>query len=61
LRGAGPLALYLWGDEEKAWAIYGMSEERKRALGLFYEGKFICGRKSTIDRKIAEQEEGGGS
>jgi hypothetical protein len=59
LRGARPLALYLWGDEEKARAIYGMSEEEKRALGLFHMGKFICGRTATIDRKIAEQEEGG--
>jgi hypothetical protein len=61
LRGAGALALYLWGDEKKARTIYGMSEEEKRKLGIFHQGKFICGRPATIDRKIAEQEEGGGS
>ena len=58
LRGAGPLALYLFGDAKKRRAIYGMSEKRKRALGLYYEGKFLCGRKATIDRKISEREEG---
>jgi hypothetical protein len=59
LRGAGPLALYLYGDAKKRRAIYGMSDEEKRKLGLFQQGKFICGRPATIDQKIGEQEEGG--
>jgi hypothetical protein len=61
LRGAGPLALYLWGDEKKARAIYGMSDEEKRKLGLFNQGKHICGLKTVIDQRIREQAEGGAS
>jgi hypothetical protein len=59
LRGAGPLAEYLYGDAKKRRVIYGMSDEEKRKLGLFQIGKYLCGRKATIDRKIGEQEEGG--
>ena len=59
LRGAGPLAEYLYGDAKKRRVIYGMSDEEKRKLGLFNQGKHICGLKEVIDRRLREQAEGG--
>jgi len=56
LRGAGHIAEFLLGDEKMRRVIYALSEEQKQELGLFYLGKLICGRKSTIRARIAARE-----
>ncbi len=58
LRGAGPIAEELYGDERMRRAIYALSEEEKQELGLFYMGKLICGLKSKIRERIAARAAG---
>jgi len=46
------------GDKTKRRAIYAMSEEEKRELGLFYMGQLICGLKSRMRARIAARAAG---
>ena len=58
MRGAGPIAGYLYGDEAERRKVYGLPDKEKKALGIFYMGKLICARKSTIRARIAAREAG---
>ena len=61
LRGAGFIALELYGDENERRKIYALTDEEKQELGLFYMGKLICGLKSVIRERIAARAAGGAS
>ena len=50
--GARALAEYIFNDEEKWKAVYGLKAE----LGLFKLRGLICGRPATIDQRIAARE-----
>jgi hypothetical protein len=38
-RLGGPIAQFMHGDKKKRRAIYAMSEQEKKELGLFYKGQ----------------------
>ena len=59
LRGAGAIAKELYGDEKDRRKVYGMPEQEKRELGLFYRGKLICGWKPEIRKRVAAMAAGG--
>ena len=50
--GAKALAQYIFNDEAKAKAVYGL----KKKLGLFKMHGQICGRPATMDQRIAALE-----
>lgn len=54
LEGAGAIADYLLGDKKKTRRVYWLVE--KQALPVFRLGLMICGRKSTFNEWITEQE-----
>jgi hypothetical protein len=57
LRGAGPIAEELFGNKDDARKVYGMSEEERKSLGLFYMGKLLCGLRSKMRERIAARAE----
>lgn len=52
IRGARPLARFIFNDENEWKKIYPL----KRELGLFRLNGLICGRPETILARIAERE-----
>ena len=54
LRGAAPIAKFLWGDEKMSWRVYHLSETRR--LPVFRDGNIICARKSSLLSWIENQE-----
>ena len=58
MRGADEIAEELFGDPAERRRIYGLPDKEKKALGLFYIGKMLCARKSTIRQRIAAREAG---
>lgn len=54
LQGAAEIAQFLFNDAKKRRKVYHLVENSK--LPVFWLGKTICGRKSTLRGFIAEQE-----
>lgn len=54
IRGAGPLAQFVFGDAKKRRQIYYLSERGE--LPTFKMGSVICARKSTILQWISARE-----
>ena len=52
IRGAKPLARYIFDDEGQYKTVYAIKE----AFGLFRLNGQICGRPATIDARIAQRE-----
>lgn len=52
LRGAKPLAGFIFGDEDEFKKVYPL----KAALGLFFLNGRLCGRPEQIAARIAERE-----
>jgi hypothetical protein len=52
IRGARPLAAFIFGDEREWRKVY----QLKEALGLFRLNGKICGRPETIEARITEHE-----
>jgi hypothetical protein len=52
IRGARPLAGFIFDDEDEWKKVYSLKEE----LGLFRLNGLICGRAETIRARIAERE-----
>ena len=52
IRGARPLAAFIFGDEREWRKVY----QLKEALGLFRHNGKICGRPETIEARISEHE-----
>ena len=57
LEGAGAISCFLFGSERKRRKVYWLAEVK--ALPLFRIGNTLCGRRTTLMRWIAEQEEEG--
>jgi hypothetical protein len=54
LEGAAAIAQFLFNDPKKRRKVYHLVEHSK--LPVFWLGKIICGRKSTLRGFIVEQE-----
>jgi hypothetical protein len=52
LWGAGPIAEFLFGDAKRRRRVYQNSER----MPLFYIGAILCGRRSTLQNWLDEQE-----
>lgn len=54
LYGAAAIAEFVFGDEEERRKVYSLAEAKQ--LPVFYMGKTICSRRSTILDAIATRE-----
>jgi hypothetical protein len=58
LRGAGAIAVFLFGSATERRKVYHLAETSR--LPTFHLGSLLCARKSVLLQWIAEQEKRGG-
>jgi hypothetical protein len=58
LRGAGAIAVFLFGSAQERRKVYHLAEISR--LPTFHLGSLLCARKSVLLQWIAEQEKRGG-
>ena len=58
LRGAGAIAVFLFGSAQERRKVYHLAETSR--LPTFHLGSLLCARKSVLLQWIAEQEKRGG-
>jgi hypothetical protein len=57
LRGAGAIAVFVYGDFGERRKVYNLVEQQ--SLPVFRLGRTICARKSTLRAWVVEQEKAG--